>query len=62
MCGRFRQRAGVLLVLSELFRLTWLGRQDAAVLAMGLVLVMILLRVLTALKWRGEREEEKRWA
>ena len=43
---------------TELFRLTWLGRQDAAVLAMGLVLVMILLRVLTALKWRGEREEE----
>ena len=29
---------------TELFRLTWLGRQDAAVLAMGLVLVMILLR------------------
>ena len=43
---------------TELFRLTWLGRQDAAVLAMGLVLVMILMRVLTALKWRGEREEE----
>ena len=42
---------------TELFRLAWLGREDAAVLAFGLAALMILLRLTTTRRWRSEGEE-----
>ena len=42
---------------TELFRLAWLGREDAAVLAFGLTALMILLRLTTTRRWRSEGEE-----
>ena len=42
---------------TELFRLAWLGREDAAVLAAGLAALMILLRLTTTRRWRSEGEE-----
>lgn len=42
---------------TELFRLSWLGRKDAAVLAFGLAAVMIMIRLITARRWRNEEEE-----
>lgn len=43
---------------TELFRLAWLGRKDAAVLAFGLMTVMIVIRLLTMRRWRSEGGEE----
>ena len=45
---------------TELFRLAWLGRKDAAVLAFGLMIVMMLIHGVTTVRWRRE-EEEKKW-
>ncbi|GEM_PF-1385593 len=42
---------------TELFRLAWLGREDAVVLAFGLAALMILLRLTTTRRWRSEGEE-----
>lgn len=42
---------------TELFRLAWLGREDAAVLAFGLAALMILLRLTTTRRWKSEGEE-----
>lgn len=46
------------LLATELFRLAWLGRKDAAVLAFVLMAVMIVIRVLTMRRWRSEGGEE----
>jgi len=46
------------LLATELFRLAWLGRKDAAVLAFGLMLGMIVIRMLTMRRWRSEGGEE----
>ena len=43
---------------TELFRLAWLGRKDAAVLAFALMVMMIIIRVLTMRRWRSEGGEE----
>lgn len=43
---------------TELFRLAWLGRKDAAVLAFVLMVVMIIIRMLTMRRWRSEGGEE----
>ena len=43
---------------TELFRLAWLGRKDAAVLAFALMALMIVIRVLTMRRWRSEGGEE----
>lgn len=42
---------------TELFRLAWLGREDAAVLAFALAALMLLLRLTTTRRWRSEGEE-----
>ena len=42
---------------TELFRLAWLGREDAAVLAFGLATLMILLRLTTTRRGRSAGEE-----
>lgn len=42
---------------TELFRLAWLGREDAAVLAFGLAAVMLMIRLITTRRWRSEGEE-----
>lgn len=41
---------------TELFRLAWLGRKDAAVLAFMLMATMIVIRLLTSRRWRTEGE------
>lgn len=46
------------LLATELFRLAWLGRKDAAVLAFALMLGMIVIRVLMMRRWRSEGGEE----
>lgn len=46
------------LLATELFRLAWLGRRDAAVLAFALMAVMIVIRVMTMRRWRSEGGEE----
>lgn len=46
------------LLATELFRLAWLGRKDAAVLAFVLMAVMIVIRVLMMRRWRSEGGEE----
>lgn len=42
---------------TELFRLAWLGRKDAAVLAFALAATMILIRLRTSRRWRSEGED-----
>ena len=45
------------LLAPELFRLTWLGREDASVLAFALAAGMIALRLAAERRWRSEGEE-----
>ena len=42
---------------TELFRLAWLGRRDAAVLAFLLMTMMMLIRLMTTRRWRSEGGE-----
>ena len=42
---------------TELFRLAWLGRKDAAVLAFLLMATMMLIRFMTTRRWRSEGGE-----
>ena len=42
---------------TELFRLAWLGRKDAAVLAFLLMMIMMLIRLMTTRRWRSEGGE-----
>lgn len=43
----------------ELFRLSWIGRADAAILAGILLLVLVCLRLFTARRWNGERSRRR---